>query len=363
MSIRDRVQAVLDRRSPAEKVLSAPPKKRWEGVKQSWELADKFAKSMASRALHGRVRRLDERVRTVSCLGLTVDGREIIPPCPAIADSQTFPGKHYCNECGCGDRDLALIDRDGYPKVAYPHLECPRRRDGFSNALPAHFAHEPSEADLLSVFQRVVVITLARRHDRIVRFYSEIPSDFPFVWPTPFAGIDGEKCPAPERHTQGNGAWGCLQSHRRALEDALNDGVRSLLVFEDDATFEPAFRERTIRFLRSVPSGWDCLMLGGQHIGMPGVRPVPVNPEVLRCANAQRMHAYAVRGPMIAALYRELCNRDGHSDHIMGPFAARWNTYAPVKWLVGQGPGKSDISGADNDLRLWNEPLETIMQE
>lgn len=363
MSIRDKVQAILDRRHPAEKALKAPAADRWAKVSKSWSLASSFAASMTSRLLAGRVKRLDERTREVSCTGLTINGEVLIPPCPALAKSESHPGKHYCNECGCGDKSIALIDGDGYPKLAYPSLECPRRRDGFSNALPPHFTMEPTDEQMLGVFDRVVVLNLARRRDRLVRFYRDLPADFPFRWPQPLTAIDGEKCPFPDRFTdKGRGTWGCLQSHRRALEDAINDGVGSILIFEDDAHCRENFRAGVVEFLRSVPSGWDCLMLGGGHIGFPVKKPVPVNTNVLRCINCQRMHAYAVRGPFMLELYKALSEAQGHCDHVMGPLAARFNTYAPVKFLVGQDGGRSDISGRDRVLEFWDEPLDQLME-
>lgn len=364
MGVRDRVQKALDRRPPAERVLKAPAKERWAAVRDSWEKATSFARSMTSRAMHGRCPTMDERVRRVSCCGLSVNSEMLIPPCPALTPSKNQPGSHFCNECGCGDRDIALIDPpDGYPKIAFPFLECPRRRDGFSNAIGPHFAHEPSDDDLRHLFDRVVVINLDRRADRWERFQNDLPRPWPLKEPTLQRGVDGQRCPPPKTFAEGRGAWGCLQSHRQALESALNDGLHSVLILEDDACFRATFRDELARFMRRVPASWDCLMLGGGHIGFPEKKPVVVNDEVLRCVNCQRMHAYAVRGPFMEELYRELSAASGHCDHAMGPFAAKWNTYAPTRFIVGQDGGPSDISGRVRVMEWWDEPLSVLMEE
>jgi hypothetical protein len=125
---------------------------KWAAARDSWEDAHReeqyerdgffvrlksFAQSKASR-LAGRVKRekFDQRVQ--SCHG---------DPCGARAYSQVGT-YHYCDLCGCGDRESAAVslrgsapdhprvDYDGpYTKLHYPKLRCPLGRPGFSNAV------------------------------------------------------------------------------------------------------------------------------------------------------------------------------------------------------------------------------------
>ncbi len=203
-------------------------------------------------------------------------------------------------------------------------------------------------------FDRVVVINLRRRPERLSRFHEEISAiDWPFKLPERFDAVDGSQVPAPGDWKDGGGAWGCMQSHRQVLERAILDGVESLLVLEDDACVRPTFCEEIDRFLTSVPSDWDGLMLGGQHICSPPVRLVP---GIVRCVNCQRTHAYAARGRYLRDLYQKWCSSQGHCDHIMGPFAARYQVYAPDPFVFGQERSKSDISGSLNPRKFWTPP-------
>jgi hypothetical protein len=221
-------------------------------------------------------------------------------------------------------------------------------------AAPAQSEGDP--LGLKGLFDRVVVVNLKRRPDRLASFQNMIREHgWPFAPPQAFEAIDGgsDKVPVPIGWNAGGGAWGCMQSHRQILERALMDDVRALLVLEDDACVRPTFLGDVASFFESVPSDWEGLMLGGQHINL---RPDPVRPGVVRCRNTQRTHAYAVRGRFLRDLYQKWCSSSGHCDHVLGPFGARYKVYAPDPFIFGQSPGRSDISGSRNPRKFWVPP-------
>ncbi len=206
--------------------------------------------------------------------------------------------------------------------------------------------------DLRSYFDRIQVLNLVRRPDRLSEFFRQINlQSWPFKIPEVFEAIDGSRLPVPYNWKDGGGAWGCMQSHRHVLERAIIEGVESLLVLEDDAAFKASFAADAVKFLRNVPSDWDGLMLGGQsfdaRLVMPGIR---------RCFNCQRTHAYAVRGQYMRDLYQHWCSTSGHCDHRMGEIQSRYKIYAPEPFLVGQTDGRSDISGSLNPIKFWIPP-------
>ncbi|HVU85661.1 MAG TPA: glycosyltransferase family 25 protein, partial [Puia sp.] len=217
---------------------------------------------------------------------------------------------------------------------------------------------------LKQYFDRVVVINLKRRPDRLERLHEALKKcDWPFKRPQVFHAIDGHTIPVPRKFKSGPGAWGCNCSHRMVMEEAISDGVENLLILEDDVCFVKKFRQEVEKFLQSVPEDWDGLMIGGQHLNKAGP-PVLVKPGVYRCVDCERCHCYALRGKYL----RKLCRRlkgggkfDGtiYNDLIMGKdpeLQIAHKVYAPQYFLAGQDRTQSDISGMVMPRKFWNPP-------
>ena len=215
------------------------------------------------------------------------------------------------------------------------------------------------------MFARSVFLTLRRRQDRAAKFIGQV-LDSQEMRPGALAAIDGEICRPPVWWNRSAGAWGCYASHLRVLERSLNDGLKSVLIFEDDAVFCKDFQVRLEEFMEAVPSNWHMVYLGGTHRSTTrseAMVPTLLNPLVYRCKQVLGTYAYAVSRAGMKELYPHLW-QDSHANpklHIdqlyatlMGPDELNLRVYAPRKWLVGHSTGVSDVTGESHTAVQWN---------
>lgn len=215
--------------------------------------------------------------------------------------------------------------------------------------------------DVFDFFDEIRVINLDRRSDRWSRFARKLPADWPFAPPLRYAAFDGNSQLPPDNWRETAGAWGCYKSHLAVIEQAIETRVDSLLVLEDDAVFAPDFSREVRCFLRRLPEDWRLIYLGGQHIELHLGLPSRINEWVYRPYNANRMHAYAIRGrETLRELHTYLSNSDNwcslhHVDHFMGEYQkqCKEGVYVPRRWLVAQDSGKSDIAPMEFGFRTF----------
>lgn len=218
-------------------------------------------------------------------------------------------------------------------------------------------------------FEKIYCINLKRRPDRLSEFLEGVPPDFEntFGKIELFPAYDGRLMKAPPYWRGGNGSWGCYNSHKRAIEEALIKGVESLLLFEDDALFLPDFCQQAQVFLNALPKDAEVVYLGGQHLKRKEEVPQKVNRYVYRPYNVNRTHAWGIIGQRALLTVLDHLNRRNwttphHIDHWLGALteSRKLNVYCPARWLVDQRAGHSDVAGRDKGFTHWRDAAETV---
>jgi glycosyl transferase family 25 len=105
-----------------------------------------------------------------------------------------------------------------------------------------------------------------------------------------FAAVDGQHAIVPPDWLDSPGAYGCLRSHLDVIEEARKLGWPNVLIFEDDAALEPQLAQNFETYFPQVPSDWDMLHFGANHMAAP----IEVSKNVLRITSANSTFAYAL---------------------------------------------------------------------
>jgi GR25 family glycosyltransferase involved in LPS biosynthesis len=222
--------------------------------------------------------------------------------------------------------------------------------------------------NLTDWFDRVYVLNCAHRPDRLAvtkKHLDEtgmVDADKVIYYPAIIG--DWVTCPADWR--SGRGAWGCMRSHQRILEDVIHARddknlmtLKNVLVMEDDVVFREDALENLNKFMEEVPDNWGQIYLGGQHTRDMSSTELP---NVFIGNSVNRTHAYAVNQPTFTHFYRHISyatdyrgSTNHHIDHQLETAHRRkdWKVFCPREWVVGQRAGASDINGAVNNTNFW----------
>ncbi len=154
-----------------------------------------------------------------------------------------------------------------------------------------------------------------------------------------FSATDGNVVVLPHDWVYTPGAYGCLRSHVQVVSDARDAGAPSVLIFEDDAVFEPQINEKIASCIAELPSDWDMLFLGALHKD----EPIKVAEHIGRITKANSTFAYAIRNTVFDA-FIELNSR---AEHVLDMnsylLQERFNCYCFMPNLVWVESEYSDV--------------------
>jgi GR25 family glycosyltransferase involved in LPS biosynthesis len=153
-----------------------------------------------------------------------------------------------------------------------------------------------------------------------------------------FGAIDGDTIKSDHwAHTRG--AYGCLLSHVEVVKQARQEKAPAVLIFEDDAVFDPEFQSKLATFINEVPADWDMLYLGALHKD----EPVKITDHVYRITKANSTFAYALKSTVFDAFI----DLNSRAEHVLDMnsyvLQERFNCYCFMPNLVWVEDEYSDV--------------------
>jgi GR25 family glycosyltransferase involved in LPS biosynthesis len=192
-------------------------------------------------------------------------------------------------------------------------------------------------------FDRIFVINLKRRRDRLEKFFHGIaPYAIDINSIEVVEAVDGHK----ERPDLGPdaGKWGCAMSHKRVHELIMKSEDQKVLVFEDDCEFFDGFEEKFKSALKDLPDNWDMFYLGG-NLWVPPIKFKNSVHKIIKCYST---HAYAVTQKFVRN-YHHLIDFNSIIDNQYAELHSMMNAYVIHPSICGQFTSYSDVENKEVD--------------
>ena len=218
---------------------------------------------------------------------------------------------------------------------------------------------------LNQLFPHKFCINLDRRTDRWKRMQTEF-ARHGIDDVRRFSACDGNMLVLPPHWKHTAGAYGCLLSHVQAVQVARELGHESVLIFEDDAVFDPAFTTKFASFIAELPSDWDMLYLGALHKD----EPTRVSDHVYRITKGNSTYAYALKNTVFDAFVELNARAENVLDMNAYDLQERFNCYCFMPNLAWVQPEYSDVQNRlerhwylEKSLVLFGTHVDRLLSE
>lgn len=180
------------------------------------------------------------------------------------------------------------------------------------------------------------------------------------------SAVDGNTVLLPHDWPHTAGAYGCLLSHVQAVRRAREASVSDVTIFEDDAVFDPQFKEKFAGFVEEVPADWDMLYFGALHKD----EPIKVSEHVGRITKANSTFAYVIRN----TVFDEFIELNSRAEHVLDMnsyrLQERFKCYCFMPNLVWVESEYSDVQNRvehhwylEKSLVLFGSHVDRLLSE
>jgi GR25 family glycosyltransferase involved in LPS biosynthesis len=198
--------------------------------------------------------------------------------------------------------------------------------------------------DLKKYFDRIYVINLDRRPDRLEKFNLELDK-FGITDVEKFSAIDGTTI-SPNNNTLLAGEIGVLMSHLEIIKKCHSEGVKNVLILEDDVFFTDEIKKLD-EYMLEVPKDWDFIYFGGNHVY--GAAPTKISDKVLKLNFTVALQCVAINNTLFETIMAILPKMGKQVDGYYAQLHNVYNAYGFYPNMAKQVAGFSDIQNRNVD--------------
>ena len=192
--------------------------------------------------------------------------------------------------------------------------------------------------DLTKYFDKIYVINLDKRSDRLSDFHEEI-KNFDIYGVERFSAIDGVI-----HHNEDSkiltGEIGILMSHLEIIKNAHAEGLNNILILEDDVIFTDEINKLD-EYMDEVPKNWDFIYFGGNHVY--GEKPIKISDRILKLNGTVALQCVALNKSLFETLLILLPQMKKQVDAYYADLHDVYNAYGFFPNMAKQKAGYSDI--------------------
>lgn len=207
--------------------------------------------------------------------------------------------------------------------------------------------------EINEIFDRVFVINLKRRPDRLEHF--RLQAEKYGIFYEVIEAFDGEtingetellgKKITPSGEYKGLDGYmksclGATMSHYSILKKSIDYGYKKILIFEDDVLLSELFDESLLESIELLPDNWDCFYLSGTMINSQ-----IINHRISKLISCFCLHSYCLTNNVFEKMKKEIEEKIFYFpvDVIFSQNLSSFNSYVSTTILTHQYPNYSDI--------------------
>jgi hypothetical protein len=198
--------------------------------------------------------------------------------------------------------------------------------------------------NLKKYFDKVYVINLDRRPDRYESFKKEI-GKYDIESIERFSAVDGTTIMSNGIPLL-SGEIGVLESHLNIVKKCVEEGVKNVLILEDDVYFTDEILKLD-EYMSMVPKDWDFIYFGGNHVY--GTPPEPINDKIIKLNFTVALQCVAINSSIFEVIEAVLPKRKKQVDGYYADLHKTFNAYGFYPNMAKQVAGFSDIQNRNVD--------------